>query len=187
MAHGRYLAEKEGIKLIPSPENPRLGEKVFLRCIVHDQYGFPLEKGQVKGVARHANGEVENVTFRKDPDCSGVFLASIQTAAAGELRFEAVCEPVDNFIKTKLYVEESNREKQGNPANAVALQQLANLTGGVSKNYRDAKDVISALSLESKTTPMLKINNLRTNLYWGSFLFFLLAIYWTGRKFFGMV
>ncbi len=187
MAHGRYLAEKEGIKLIPSPENPRLGEKVFLRCIVHDQYGFPLEKGQVKGVARHANGEVENVTFRKDPDCSGVFLASIQAAAAGELCFEAVCEPVDNFIKTKLYVEESNREKQGNPANPVALQQLANLTGGVSKNYRDAKDVISALSIESKTTPMLKINNLRTNLYWGSFLFFLLAIYWTGRKFFGMV
>ena len=29
MAHGRYLAEKEGIKLIPSPEKPRLGEKYF--------------------------------------------------------------------------------------------------------------------------------------------------------------
>ena len=44
MAHGRYVAEKEGIKLIPTPEKPRLGEKVFLRCIVLDQNGFPWKR-----------------------------------------------------------------------------------------------------------------------------------------------
>ena len=65
MAHGRYLAEKDGIKLIPSPEKPRVGEKVFLRCIVLDQNGFPLEEGEVSGLTRHADGNVENLSFRQ--------------------------------------------------------------------------------------------------------------------------
>ena len=71
MAHGRYVAEKEGIKLIPSPEKPRIGEKVFLRCIVLDRDGFPLENGEVKGLARHPDGDVENLYFRPDRECPG--------------------------------------------------------------------------------------------------------------------
>jgi hypothetical protein len=43
MAHGRYLAEKEGIRLIPDPERPKSGENVFVRCIVLDKAGFPME------------------------------------------------------------------------------------------------------------------------------------------------
>lgn len=187
MAHGRYLAEKEGIKLIPTPEKPRFGEKVFLRCIVLDQNGFPLEEGEVKGFARHANGDVENITFKKDPDCSGVFLASIQTTSPGDLSIEAICESAEKSIKTSLLVGELNREKLGNPTNPVPLQQLANLTGGLSKNYQEKEKLISALSFPPKPDPIFKINSLRTNLYWGSFLFVLLAIYWTVRKFFGMV
>ena len=51
MAHGRYLAEKEGIRVIPDPERPKSGEKVFVRCrIVLDKAGFPLEDGEVEGV-----------------------------------------------------------------------------------------------------------------------------------------
>jgi uncharacterized membrane protein len=187
MAHGRYLAEKEGIKLIPTPEKPRSGEKVFLRCIVLDQNGFPLEEGEVKGFARHANGNVENITFKKDPDCSGVFLASIQSTSSGDLSIEAICESAERSIKTSLLVGELNREKLGNPTNPVPLQQLANLTGGLSKNYQEKEKLISALSFPPKPDPIFKINSLRTNLYWGSFLFVLLAIYWTVRKFFGMV
>ena len=187
MAHGRYLAEKEGIKLIPTPEKPRFGEKVFLRCIVLDQNGFPLEEGEVKGFARHANGDVENITFKKDPDCSGVFLASIQATSSGDLSIEAICESAEKSIKTSLLVGELNREKLGNPTNPVPLQQLANLTGGLSKNYQEKEKLISALSFPPKPDPIFKINSLRTNLYWGSFLFVLLAIYWTVRKFFGMV
>ena len=187
MAHGRYLAEKEGIKLIPTPEKPRFGEKVFLRCIVLDQNGFPLEKGEVKGFARHANGDVENITFKKDPDCSGVFLGTIQASSPGDLSIEAICESAEKSIKTSLLVGELNREKLGNPTNPVPLRQLANLTGGLSKNYQENEELISALSFPPKPDPIFKINSLRTNLYWGSFLFVLLAIYWTVRKFFGMV
>ena len=187
MAHGRYLAEKDGIKLIPSPEKPRVGEKVFLRCIVLDQNGFPLEEGEVSGLARHADGNVENLSFRPDPECPGVYLSSLEAATVGNLEIEAICESVDRNIQTKLQVDEPNLEKLGKPTNQVPLEQLANLTAGLSVNYQDAEKLISALSLIPEPKPTIRIHSLRSNLYWGGFLFLLLAIYWTGRKFFGMV
>ena len=125
--------------------------------------------------------------LKKDPDCSGVFLGSIQAISAGDLSIEAICEPAEKSIKTSLLVKELNREKLGNPTNPVPLQQLANLNRGLSKNYQEKEDLISALSFPPKADPIFKIFSLRTNLYWGSFLFVLLAIYWTVRKFFGMV
>ena len=187
MAHGRYLAEKDGIKLIPSPEKPRVGEKLFLRCIVLDRSGFPLEEGKVNGLVRHADGNLENLSFRPDPECPGVYLSSLEATTAGNLKIDVICESVERNIQTKLQVEEPNLEKLGKPTNQVPLQQLANLSAGLSVNYQDAEKLITALSLIPEPKPNIRIHSLRSNLYWGGFLFLLLAIYWTGRKFFGMV
>ena len=60
MAHGRYLAEKEGIRIIPDPENPEKNE--FLRAIVLDENGFPLQSGSVNG-RTSSSGSVETLTF----------------------------------------------------------------------------------------------------------------------------
>lgn len=187
MAHGRYVAEKEGIKLIPSPEKPRIGEKVFLRCIVLDRDGFPLEDGEVKGLARHPDGNVENLYFRSDPECPGVYLSTLEVTTAGNLEIEAISESGEREIKTKLQVEELNRERLGKPTNPISLEQLAKLTGGISVNYQNTEQLISMLSLIPEPKPLIRIYSLRSNMYWGGFLFALLAIYWTGRKFFGMV
>ena len=187
MAHGRYLAEKDGIKLIPSPEKPRVGEKLFLRCIVLDRSGFPLEEGKVNGLVRHADGNLENLSFRPDPECPGVYLSSLEATTAGKLEIEVMCESAERNIQTKLQVEELNLEKLGKPTNQVPLEQLANLTAGLSVNYQDAEKLITALSIIPEPKPNIRIHSLRSNLYWGGFLFLLLAIYWTGRKFFGMV
>ena len=147
MAHGRYWAEKDGIKLIPNPEKPRVGEKLFLRCIVLDRSGFPLEEGKVNGLVRHADGNLENLSFRQDPECPGVFLSSLEATTGGKLEIEVICESAGRNIQTKLQVEEPNLEKLGKPTNQVPLEQLANLSAGLSVNYQDAEKLITALSL----------------------------------------
>ena len=139
------------------------------------------------GLPRHADGNVENLSFRPDPECPGVYLSSLEAATAGNLEVEAICEAAERNIQTELQVEESNRERLGKPTNPVPLEQLANLTSGLSVNYQNAEELISALSLIPAPKPVVSIHSLRSNLYWGGFLFILLAIYWTGRKFFGMV
>ena len=105
------------------------------------------------------------------------FLGSIQAISAGELSIEAICEPAEKSIKTSLLVKELNREKLGNPTNPVPLQQLANLTRGLSKNYQEKEDLISALSFPPKADPIFKIFSLRICI--GDLFFVLLAIYWT--------
>ena len=104
-----------------------------------------------------------------------------------QAEIEVICESAGRNIQTKLQVEEPNLEKLGKPTNQVPLEQLANLSAGLSVNYQDAEKLITALSLIPEPKPNIRIHSLRSNLYWGGFLFLLLAIYWTGRKFFGMV
>ena len=130
---------------------------------------------------------MENLSFRADSECPGVFLSTLETTIAGDLQIEASCKSAKRNIQAKLQVEESNREKLGKPTNPVQLEQLAKLTTGLSVNYQEADQLISALSLIPEPKPIIRIHSLRSNLYWGGFLFVLLAIYWTGRKFFGMV
>jgi hypothetical protein len=187
MAHGRYLAEKEGIKLIPSPEKPKVGENVFLRTIILDEDGFPLEQGMVKGLAKHPDGSIENLVFKPDSECSGVYVSSVQTIKSGKLEIEVNADQVNRSINAILEINQPAREKMGQPTLKADLEQLSRLTLGLTKEHKKANEVISALSLNPEVRELVKIHSLRSNLLWGAFLFSLLAIYWTGRKFFGMV
>tara|TARA_E500000331_G_C17119626_1_gene653243 strand:- start:223 stop:990 length:768 start_codon:yes stop_codon:yes gene_type:complete len=187
MAHGRYLAEKEGIKLIPSPEKPKVGENVFLRTIILDEDGFPLEQGMVKGLAKHPDGSIENLVFKPDSECSGVYVSSVQTIKSGKLEIEVNADQVNRSINAILEINQPAREKMGQPTLKADLEQLSRLTSGLTKEHKKANEVISALSLNPEVRELVKIHSLRSNLLWGAFLFSLLAIYWTGRKFFGMV
>ena len=81
-----------------------------------------------------------------------------------------VCETKYSNI---LQVEEPNREKLGNQPDPVPLEQLANLTAGLSVNYKNADKLISALSLIPEPKPVIRIHSLRSNLYWGGFSSFL--------------
>ena len=130
---------------------------------------------------------MENLSFRQDPECPGVYLSFLETTVAGNLEIEATCDSAERNIQAILQVEEPNREKLGKPTNPIPLEQLANLTAGLSVNYKNANELIASLSLIPESKPVIRIHSLRSNLYWGGFLFLLLAIYWTGRKFFGMV
>ena len=108
MAHGRYLAEKEGIRVIPDPENPRVGERVFLRTIVLDENGFPLESGTVNGRTLHPKGRVETLSFSPDPDSPGVFLSSFLAGEVGEMKLHIVAKGAKREIESVLRIEESS-------------------------------------------------------------------------------
>ena len=63
-----------------------------------------------------------------------------EATTAGNLEVEAICESAERNIQTELKVEESNRERLGKPTNPVPLEQLANLTSGLSVNYQNAEN-----------------------------------------------
>ena len=118
-------------------------------------------------------------SFEQILNAPGFFLSTLETTMAGDLQIEASCKSAKRNIQAKLQVEESNREKLGKPTNPVQLEQLAKLTTGLSVNYQEANQLISALSLIPEPQPITRIHSLRSNLYWEVFSLF----YWlfTGR------
>ena len=127
------------MKVIHSPERPKTGENVYLRCIVLDKDGFPLKDGPVESMIEHPGGETERLFYEPAPEGEGVFLATFRTRQSGTIKIRTEVSKADRFLETNLQAESHGLER------------------------------------------------LRTDLNWGLFLCALLAIYWTGRKFTGMI
>jgi hypothetical protein len=187
MAHGRYLAKEDGIRLISNPERPKAGDKISLRCIVLDKAGFPLENGEVSASVRHANGLNEKINFQPTPESPGVYLSEIKTQTAGDMSISVETAPFKRGLTLNLTIEKNLKEKTGKPTSGNQLVNLSQLTGGQFSDFKNWESVINQLALLPNPEPMLIINRLRTNQSWGFFLFSLLAIYWTGRKLLGMI
>jgi hypothetical protein len=187
MAHGRYLAEKEGIRLITDPERPKVGEKIFLRCIALDKAGFPLENGVVTANVSHSNGLQEKITFSPTEAGPGVYLAEMQAQKQGSLKINIETNPYKRNLSVDLKISKDEKEKMGKPITGRQLYNLAELTGGKTSGIQNWKEVINELAALPNPEPVFRIHRLRTNSAWGLFLFSMLAIYWTGRKLLGMI
>jgi hypothetical protein len=187
MAHGRYLAEKEGIRLITDPERPKVGEKIFLRCIALDKAGFPLENGVVTANVSHSNGLQEKITFSPTEAGPGVYLAEMQAQNQGSLKINIETNPYKRNLSVDLKISKDEKEKMGKPITGRQLYNLAELTGGKTSGIQNWKEVINELAALPNPEPVFRIHRLRTNSAWGLFLFSMLAIYWTGRKLLGMI
>ncbi len=187
MAHGRHQSHQDGIRLISDPENPSAGDRVFLRCIVLDENGFPLENGNLSGQAIHPSGALENLAFSSDPECPGVFLSSVVTGITGRLTLDLTESSTSRKLKTQLFVSENVGEKKGRSIVKGPLSTLARLSKGKVASHQEWKKILPSLKttiLPEKTTHVFR---LRASFEWGFLLFSLLVIYWTGRKFLGMV
>ena len=187
MAHGRYLAEKEGIRLITDPERPKVGEKIFLRCIALDKAGFPLENGVVTANVLHSNGLQEKITFSPTETGPGVYLAEMQAQNEGALKINIETTPYKRKLSVDLKILKDEKEKMGKPITGRQLYNLAELTGGKTSGIQNWKEVINELTALPNPEPVFRIHRLRTNSTWGLLIFSMLAIYWTGRKLLGMI
>ncbi|MBT3666849.1 MAG: hypothetical protein HN548_05155 [Opitutae bacterium] len=187
MAHGRYLAEKEGVRLITDPERPKVGEKIFLRCIALDKAGFPLENGIVTANIFHSDGLQEKITFSPTETGHGVYLAQMQAQNSGALKINIETAPFKRKLSVNVMISKDEKEKMGKPINGRQLQNLSELTGGKTSGIQNWKEVINELTALPNPEPVFRIHRLRSNSAWGLFLFSMLAIYWTGRKLLGMI
>jgi len=187
MAHGRHLSEGDGMKVIHSPERPKTGENVYLRCIVLDKDGFPLKDGPVESMIEHPGGETERLFYEPAPEGEGVFLATFRTRQSGTIKIRTEVSKADRFLETNLQAESHGLERLGRPARAGDLRELARLTGGKYGLGENLESIVQTIAALPAPDPLERIHRLRTDLNWGLFLCALLAIYWTGRKFTGMI
>lgn len=187
MAHQRHLSEKEGMRLSFSPETPQAGDTVFLQCTVLDAAGFPIEEGDVVGKITSPSGRTERLEFTPVEGGWGVFKASFAPAEGGSFKLALQCDRHSRRLETDLLVVQPQVEKQGQPANAQVLREIASLSQGAHTSFESLQKVVQQISLLPEPKPLEQRIRLWSSPWWGGLIVFLLGVYWTGRKLAGMV
>ncbi|MBM3875134.1 MAG: VWA domain-containing protein [Verrucomicrobia bacterium] len=187
MAHQRHLSERPGIRLTFSPETPQVGDTVFLQTTVLDASGFPVERGPVAGRITSPGGRVERLDFGHIEGGWGVFKSQFVAQAGGAHKILVTADTFGRRLETEVNITQPVREKVGQPANHQILRELSALTGGAVTVADDLKGIIEKISALPEPKPLELRIRLWSNPWWGGSILFLLAVYWIGRKFAGML
>ena len=187
MAHQRHLAEKEGIRLIYSPESPLEGDRVFLHCHVFDFSGLPIRDEEVEGRISYPSGVIEEVRLTAVEGGWGVYAGSFLARESGITEIQARAPNHDREIKVRLQVDGIPLERLGRPAKSDDLRELSRLTGGRFGFSDKLQAIVEEIAALPDPLPQVKIQRFWSNPWWGGTIIFLFAIYWTGRKLVGMM
>ena len=187
MAHRRHLSENTGLRLSYSPEAPSVGETIHLQATALDAAGFPIDDGVVAGVVTAPSGRTERLEFTSAGAGWGVFTARFTPTEGGTLKVLLTSDRSGKRLETDLVVTQPQREKLGQPVNAEALRELANVTQGATVSVDDFDRLLEKVSLLPEPKPIERRTRLWADPWWGGLLLLGLAIYWTGRKLAGMV
>lgn len=187
MSHQRHLAQGQGIRLSFSPEDPHIGDTIFLQTTVLDASGFPIEKGNVVARIESPAGSTERLTFTPVTGGWGVFKASFLPQQGGRYKLTVTSESPARDLETEIIVTKPKREKLGQPTNALALREVADITHGTFGAPQELEKIVQTISALPEPQPIEKRLRLWAEAWWGGIIFALLAIYWTARKLAGMI
>ena len=187
MAHRRNLAEKEGIRLSFSPENPEAGDKVYLQASILNRAGFPLEAVKINARLEFPDGSVELIEMKKVEGGWGVFEGWFQSALSGPHSISINIPNQGRELKTELQVRSPSLEKVGQPAKRSVLAGLSQISGGQVGGFNELENIITAMKSVPEPEEELRKTRLWAHPYWGGFILLLLSVYWIGRKLTGFV
>jgi hypothetical protein len=187
MAHQRHLSGKEGIRLSYSPEAPQAGDPVYLQSTVLDEAGFPIDKGPVTGKVTSPGGRVERLEFAPLEGGWGVFKSGFAALESGPYKIEVASEAHGRHLETGLLVVPPLLEKQGQPVNARILREISAVSQGASFPADEFDQVVKQISLLPEPGAVERRVRLWSDPRWGGAILFLLAAYWVGRKWVGLV
>jgi hypothetical protein len=132
------------------------------------------------------DGSKERIVLEKNDTAWGAFSGRMKIGLPGEWQLrasidEAGAEPID----TKLLAQGVELEQSGQPARPEVLAEMARIARGRMISPEQLPDLIK--EIESLPEPRPIENRLPLWSHWASVVMvvFLLALFWTGRKFNG--
>jgi hypothetical protein len=187
MSHKRHLAAGQGVRLVYNPENPNVGDSIYLNATVFDASGFPLEKGVVNAIIVGPSGQTERIELAQVPGGWGVYKGSFIAREGGKFKITIASEKAARNLETEIMVARVQREKLGQPVNASILREIADLTGGKTGTIKEMAEMAAQINALPEIKPKPLRIKLWANPWWAGGIVVLLGIYWTGRKIVGMI
>lgn len=187
MAHQRHLAADQGIRLSFSPENPKVGDTVFLQSTVMDSSGFPIERGAVVGTTSSPTGASSQLQFQSAGKGWGVFNSQFNPTEGGDYSVTVRSDEHDRKLETTLTISKPVIEKIGRPSRPAVLQEISKITLARSVSPQELPALVSEVSILPEPDPRELRFRLWASSSWGGLLLGLLAVYWIGRKLSGQL
>jgi len=187
MAHQRHISQDEGIRLTYTPEKPEIGQTVYLSTTVMDRSGYPLQEGRVVASITTPSGGKETFEMQAEEGGWGVFRASMEARQSGMHIIEVRSTEENRQLETRLEVLRPVVEKIGKPARGDVLDEITRISRGKKVDTTGLNGLIEQISVLPEPKPIEIRFRLWANPFWGAALLGLLAFYWIGRKYFGLV
>lgn len=187
MAYQRNIASDDSMRLFFAPDQPRTGSVVTFNANVMSTSGEPLQTGTVIVQAISPAGETESVRMSPIGSEWGLFTGRFTPKEPGEYKLQMTCRENGSTLNTTLTVQGVAREKLGQPARYDVLKEIATVSRGSLAETTKIQTLLAELADLPEPDAIVRRVRIWSHIAWASFLVFLLAVFWIGRKFSGVI
>ena len=188
MARKRKMAQGDGIRLTYTPENPQIGETLFLYATLLG-LGQNQTNEEVTATLTTPSGIPQSFKLKQKDQDWGVYEGQVVLEEGGAKPYQVKLETTSGRGRLSKEIQVGSRkpEKLGEPAKYALLSDISDLTRGDSRTYTKAGEVLSQISALKRREPDEDRFQLWANGWWAAFLLLMLAVYWTMRKVLGLI
>ena len=186
MAHKRKMAQGQGMRLTFSPENPKVGDEVFLQATMLDLSGGTTAP-DLRARITAPDGSTSDLEFAAIEGGWGVFKTKMTVQQGGVYALNLYSPSGSQKLDTEIVVDKPTLEKIGQPTNAKVLREISQRTGGQSGGIAKLQELISEISVVAENEEITRRFRLWSNPWWGGIVLLLLAVYWVSRKILGLI
>jgi hypothetical protein len=186
MAHKRKMAQGRGVRLTYSPENPKVGDEVFMQATLLDLSGGTLNQS-LRASVKAPDGQTRDLAFNALEGGWGVFQENMEVTLGGIYDVTIYNPNGKQELKTEILVEAPTLEKLGQPANTKVMREIALRTGGQSGGPGDLQKLLNEISLVAENEVFEENYRLWDQWWWGGIIVLLLVVYWVSRKMMGLI
>lgn len=188
MAYQRTMANGDSMRLMYSPDRPKVGDLVTLEANVMSQQGEPLQQGTVVTQITGPDGKTENLTLqRSGEEAWGLFSGTFRPTSGGEYRIVTSCRETGKSIESTISIPKTQREQIGIPARLDVLEEISQVSRGQSFSMDKMDELFQTIQNLPAPKPQEHRLRLWCHPLWGALIVFLLGLFWTGRKYAGLI
>lgn len=188
MAYQRSMAVGESLRVRFRPDRPRSGDTVTLLVNAMADSGEPLQHGTISTQIQCPDGRTLSVNLTKEStEAWGLFRGSFVAETGGQFALKTQCQETNTTLDSLINVAGVPLEQIGQPARLDVLQEIASITQGSMVTPEDVPKVIAALQALPQPEPILRRYPMWSHPVWGIAMIGLLGLFWTGRKYAGLV
>ncbi len=187
MAYQRNMAKGETIRLYYVPDQPKMNQTLTLHANVTEPGGEPVRQGEVTARITAPSGKSETVRFRSDGEEWGTFTGRLDPQEPGKYRVVLTCKETKATLEATLNVQGVAVERLGRPARPEVLEEIARVSLGKVVKPDEIESIKRSLAELPEPPPSVRRVQLWCHPAVAGALVGLLGLFWSGRKWVGLI